>query len=100
MNCRRERFEFMEHEARALTFKICDDMFDALYAKIREYSQQRKLDEAGKKARGDPMDVGQLRAHDYDHEQDMWMEPSWKDEIIDHSYIAALGKGKGAMKGK
>ena len=44
------------------------------------------------------MYVGQLRDHDYDH--DVWMEPAWEDEAIDHSYIAALGKGKGAMKGK
>ena len=61
MSCKREQFEFFEREARAKHGeKICDEMFDDLYARIREYSQQRRLEEITRKSKGDPMDVSQL----------------------------------------
>ena len=63
MSCKREQFELLEREARSKHGdKVNDAMFD-LYSKVREYSQQRRLEELTKKARGDPMDIGQLRQH-------------------------------------
>ena len=41
--------------------KICDAMFDDLHSMMREYAQQRRLEELTRKQRGDPMDVGQLQ---------------------------------------
>ena len=62
MSCKREQFEFLEREAKAKHGeKICDEMFDYLYAKVREYAQQRRLEELTRKSKGDPMDVGQLK---------------------------------------
>ena len=61
MNCKREQFEFLEREARAKhSDRICDGMFDDLYAKVRVYAQQRRLEELTRKSKGDPMDVSQL----------------------------------------
>merc|ERR1712015_7660 len=62
MSCKREQFELFERESRAKhNDKVCDAMFDDLYMKIREYSQQRRLEELTKRSRGDPMDVSQLQ---------------------------------------
>ena len=35
-------------------------MFENLCAKIREYAQQRKLEESIRKSKGDPMNIGEL----------------------------------------
>ena len=61
MSCKREQFDFMEREAKAKHGdKVCEGMFQDLFAKVREYAQQRRLDELTRKAKGDPMDVSQL----------------------------------------
>ena len=97
MTCKREQFEFLEREARTKhSDKICDDMFDELYSKVREYAQQRRLEESMRKAKGDPMDVSQL--------QQQWLhdhEASYSEHQHE-SYLDALGsgKGKGPFKGK
>ena len=36
-------------------------MFDDLYSKVREYAQQRRLEEVTRKAKGYPMDASQLQ---------------------------------------
>ena len=62
MSHKRERFELFERESRAKhNDKVCEGMFDDLFSKIREYAQQRRLEELNRKSRGDPMDVSQLR---------------------------------------
>merc|ERR1711989_224490 len=97
MNCRHEQFEMLEREARNKhNDKICDGMFEDLYAKVREYAQQRRLEQLTRKSRGDPMDVGQL--------QQSWDGWSYayqpQDEHDDQSNVDALGKGKALTKGK
>merc|ERR1711873_360431 len=60
MNCKREQFEFFERESRTKHGdKLCDEMFDHLLARVKEYAQQRRLEEIMKRAKGDPMDIGQ-----------------------------------------
>ena len=55
MSCKREQFEFLEREAMAKHGdKVCDGMFDDLYAKVREYAQQRRLEELTRKSKGIP----------------------------------------------
>ena len=97
MSCKREQFELFEREARAKhNDKVSDAMFDDLYMKIREYSQQRRLEELTKKSRGDPMDVSQLQQ---DQNREQWDQ--WGQNASEYNaYINALGKGKGISKGK
>ena len=66
MSCKREQFEFFERESRTRHGdKLCDEMFDDLLARVKEYAQQRRLEEIMKRAKGDPMDIGQAaHAHD------------------------------------
>ena len=71
--------------------KTCDAMFEDLYARVREYAQQRRLEELTRKSKGDPMDVGQLS-----QPGEYW---TIQDEY-DNLWVNALGKGKSAMKGK
>ena len=60
MSCKREQFEFFEREARTKHGeKLGDEMFDDLLARVKEYAQQRRLEEIMKKTKGDPMDIGQ-----------------------------------------
>ena len=70
MSCKREQFEFLEREARTRHGdRVCDDMFDDLYAKVREYAQQRRLEEMTRKSKGDPMDISQMQQmnHHWSH---------------------------------
>ena len=69
-------------------------MFDDLYARIREYSQQRRLEEITRKSKGDPMDVSQLHHACWQH--------AWEQDREDESenYVEALGTGNGTIKGK
>merc|ERR1711951_99651 len=105
MSCKREQFEFFERESRARHGdKISDEMFDDLLARVKEYAQQRRLEEIMRKARGDPMEIGQA---------DRPQEDQWKSaEDVYHyeqhgnyfgnhfgNYLDALSKGKGG-KGK
>ena len=62
----------MQREAKAKHGdKGCDDMFDDLHAKIREYAQQRRLEELTRMSKGDAMDIGQLQNKPDDwHSQD------------------------------
>ena len=72
MTCKREQFEFFERESRTKhKDKVCDEMFDDLLARIKEYAQQRRLEEIMKRTKGDPMDIGQAA-----HAQDMQWEHS------------------------
>ena len=70
-------------------------MFDDLYSKVREYAQQRRLEESTRKARGDPMDIGQLR-----QSWNEWYQEGQEGRMQDDHGLDALGKGKGQMKGK
>ena len=97
MSCKREQFEFFEREARTKHGeKLSDEMFDDLLARVKEYAQQRRLEEVMKRTKGDPMDIGQTaRAQD-----EYWEHPAEQNQDDGHwSYIDALGKGKGG-KGK
>ena len=61
MSCRREHFENLEREAKARHGdQLSEAMFEDLANKIKEYAQQRRLEEVLRKTRGDPMDIGQL----------------------------------------
>ena len=63
MTCKAEQFEHMEREAKAKHGdKVCDNMFDDLFARVREYAQQRRLEELTRKSRGTPMDIGEANA--------------------------------------
>merc|ERR1711951_68045 len=66
MTCKREQFEFFERESRTKhNDKVSDEMFDDLLARVKEYAQQRRLEEVMRKAKGDPMDIGQTaRPHE------------------------------------
>ena len=58
MTCKREQFEFFEREARMKhEDKICDAMFDDLIVRVKEYAQQRRLEEIMKRAKGDVMGI-------------------------------------------
>ena len=50
MNCKREQFDTMEREAKANNGeKVCEGMFEDLFARIKEYAVQKRLDEIAKK---------------------------------------------------
>ena len=52
MSCKREQFDFLEREAKAKhNNEVNNDMFDDLFAKAREYAQQRRLEELTRKSR-------------------------------------------------
>ena len=105
MSCKAEQFEQMEREAKSKhNDKICDDMFDDLYARVREYAQQRRLEEHTRKSRGTPMDIGAIHGPADATSDDVWgslhgvRDDTWREYPYDS--IDALGKGKGALKGK
>ena len=101
MSCKNEQFEQMEREAKSKHGdKICDDMFDDLYARVREYAQQRRLEELTRKSRGTPMDIGEAQVPSSSTYSDAWnsLHCTWHGS--DHDTIDALGKGKGTLKGK
>ena len=63
MNCKKEQFETMARESRAISGdKLNDEMFKDLLARIREFAANRRLEAAFKKNKGDPMDVGQVES--------------------------------------
>ena len=96
MTCRREQYELLEREARAKHGdKVNDAMFDDLDSKVRGYAQQRRLEELTKKARGDPMDIRQLK-----QSWDEWYQEGQDGRMQDNYGLDALGKGKGLTKGK
>ena len=74
-------------------------MFDDLFARVKEYAQQRRLEEIMKKAKGDPMDIGQLQGthHHNEHYHNHWQPVNETHHYDAHSenYLDALGKGKG-----
>ena len=91
MSVKREQFELMEREARTQHGdKLSDAMFDDLLNKVREYAAKRRLEANFRKTRGDPMDVGQVKEHEFD-----WHGTEWYQE----DNIDALGKGKSKGKG-
>ena len=97
MTCKREQFEFFERESRTKHGdKLCDEMFDDLLARVKEYAQQRRLEEIMKRAKGDPMDIGQAS-----HAQDGCWEHAGGPHQDEYqwNYLDALSKGKGG-KGK
>ena len=97
MSCKREQFEFFEREARTKHGeKLCDEMFDDLLARVKEYAQQRRLEEIMKRTKGDPMDIGQAAHAHGEHWEHTGVH--FGDDYY-WSYIDALGKGKGG-KGK
>ena len=60
MSAKREQFEFLEREAKAKHGnKKCEAMCEDLFSGIREYAQQRRLEEITRNARGNPMEVSQ-----------------------------------------
>ena len=73
-------------------------MFDDLYVRIREYAQQRRLEELTRESKGDPMDVSQLHQSPW-HEETEWAEEHSWDASYD-AYLNTLGKGKASIKGK
>ena len=95
MSCKREHFEFMEREAKTKHGdKVCDNMFDDLYSRMREYAQQRRLEELTRRQKGDPMDVSQCHTTaDWTTTNDWATDGNQQD-------VDALGKGKGGGKGK
>ena len=70
-------------------------MFDDLYSKVREFSQQRRLEELTKKARGDPMDIGQLKQY-----WNEWYQEEQEGRTQEDHGLDASGKGKGLTKCK
>ena len=101
MTCKREQFEFLERESRTkFNDKVTDEMFNDLLARVKEYAQQRRLEEIMKKAKGDPMDIGQLHGthHDYDthwQQHRQFINEAYPYDAYQDNYLDALGKGKG-----
>ena len=94
MTAKREQFEFFEREAKAKhNDKICEGMFEDLFSRIREYAQQRRLEELTRKSRGDPMDVSQVHSRWTEE----WPIQEWPTEWWQ---VEAVGKGKGKGKSK
>ena len=79
MSCRTEHFENLEREAKARHGdQLSEAMFEDLVNKIKEYAQQRRLEEALRKARGDPMDIGQLGQGTAENTGGpSWTPPTW-----------------------
>ena len=93
MTCKREQFEVFEREARTKhEDKICDGMFEDLVARIKEYAQQRRLEEIMRKTKGDPMDIG-LAAH-------AQVGTIWRTTILGTTVelCGCVGKGKRGCK--
>ena len=103
MSIKLEQFEFLERESRAKHGdKQSEAMFQDLLARVKEYANQRRLDEQFRKSKGDPMDIGQLHndswhnpCPSYDEQSQATFAESPRD-----SHLDALGKGKGISKGK
>ena len=99
MTCKSEVFEQMEREAKSKHGdKVCDDMFDDLHSRVREYAQQRRLEELTRKSRGTPMDIGETQGPTAATYVDASYDSTWFAPEFDN--IDALGKGKGLWKGK
>ena len=103
MSCKREQFDAMERECKALNNDPMNETaFSALHARVREYAQQRRLDELTRRNKGDPMDVSLLQ-HDT-HEMQSWNSSCFDNVqeqfVPQEQWVDALGKGKGAFKGK
>ena len=105
MNCKREQFETIERECKGKHGDaISETMFEDLLVRIREYAQQRRLEESLRRTRGDPMDVGALNQPDNWYNQENWAADNWNsdnwNETEEQWYnpVYALNKGKG--KGK
>ena len=61
MSCKREQFENIKRESKARHGDtLSESMFEDLVSRIKEYAQQRRLEESLRKTRGDPMDIGML----------------------------------------
>ena len=113
MSCKREQFETMERESKARHGDaISEAMFEDLLGRIKEYAQQRRLEESLRKARGDPMDIGSLNqpqshnTNDDWNNQGEWSESDWQawnqSEQWQNNQVDGVnkGKGKGKSKGK
>ena len=76
MSCRKEHFENLVREAKARHGdQLSEAMFEDLVNKIKEYAQQRRLEESLRRTRGDPTDIGALgqRTH-----EDSAAWPEWQ----------------------
>ena len=78
MSCKREQFDIMEREAKANNGdKVCEEMFADLFARVKEYAVQKRLDEI-------------VRRESHKMETD---EVSWPACWLE--YVNGVGKGKG-----
>ena len=115
MDCKTEHFEAMERESMAENSgKLSEGVIESLCLRIREYGQQRRLEEVLRKDIGDPMAVDQVRsrqettAGQCSHGPTAPSEPtpSTAQEETKYSakeweeYVDAIGKGKGKGKGQ
>ena len=80
-------------------------MFNDLIARVKEYAQQRRLEELTRKSKGDPMDIGQMQSsncqHYHDQQFQYWPTADSNQFAYNHeAHLDALGKGKGGAKGK
>ena len=64
-------------------------MFDELFAMVKEYAHQRRLDESYRKSKGDPMDVSQLHQSPWQGESEWRGDDEWSsDQSYDAMYEA------------
>ena len=80
---------------------INEAMFEDLLTRVREYAQQRRLEETLRKTRGDPMDISLLNQWGSDYNQSEWYEQQWYDwnqEWVDEVDTTNKGKGKNKEK--
>ena len=84
MSCKREQFENMEREAKSRHGDaLSEPMFEDLVGRIKEYAQQRRLEESLRRSRGDPMDIGALGKQT---EEDWTGWPEWQHGEWTHQY--------------
>ena len=107
MSCKKETFESMEREAKVdHGGKQTEEMFDDLCLEVREFAQQRRLEETIRKAKGDPMVIGGVSTSDgctpdcqsaSQSDEESYTDEQWAEW---DDMVAAVAKGKGEGKGK
>ena len=97
MSCKREHFENIERECKTKHGDTINEaMFEDLLTRVREYAQQRRLEETLRKTRGDPMDIGLLNQTGGWYNQEDWTTEEWdQPENPWWDYVNALNKGQG-----
>ena len=89
MSCKREQFENMEREAKSRHGDaLSEPMFEDLVERIKEYAQQRRLEESLRRSKGDPMDIGALGKQTEENftQWPEWQHGEWTDQYWYEQY--------------